>query len=422
MYKADGMGGIFVLERSAAFARAFVKWLAVAAVTGLIGGLVGSAFYLSVAKATELRGEIPWLLYLLPLAGVAIAWLYRATRMEHEGTSEIIGSIRSGEGVPLVLVPVIFVSTAVTHLCGGSAGREGAALQIGGGLGFAAGRLFRLDGKEQRMATLCGMSALFSALFGTPLTAAVFALEVVSVGQLYYSGLVPCLAAALAAYGVTGLFGIAPTRFDIPFVALTADGLWRVAVLAMLCALVSILFCVTMHKSAHLAAKLLPNPCLRAAAGGALIIALTLLLGTRDYNGAGVEVIAAALERGEARPEAFLLKLLFTAVTLACGFRGGEVVPAFFIGSTFGCAAGALLGLDPGFAAGIGLAAVFCGAVNCPVASMFLSVELFGSGEILYFALACCVSYMLSGYTGLYSSQKIMYSKLRPEFIDINAK
>ena len=272
------------------------------------------------------------------------------------------------------------------------------------------------------MATLCGMSALFSALFGTPLTAAVFAREVVSVGQLYYSGLVPCLAAALAAYGVTGLFGIAPTRFDIPFVALTADGLWRVAVLAMLCALVSILFCVTMHKSAHLAAKLLPNPCLRAAVGGALIIALTLLLGTRDYNGAGVEVIAAALERGEARPEAFLLKLLFTAVTLACGFRGGEVVPAFFIGSTFGCAAGALLGLDPGFAAGIGLVAVFCGAVNCPVASMFLSVELFGSGEILYFALACCVSYMLSGYTGLYSSQKIMYSKLRPEFIDINAK
>ena len=168
--------------------------------------------------------------------------------------------------------------------------------------------------------------------------------------------------------------------------------------------------------------KLLPNPCLRAAVGGALIIALTLLLGTRDYNGAGVEVIAAALERGEARPEAFLLKLLFTAVTLACGFRGGEVVPAFFIGSTFGCAAGALLGLDPGFAAGIGLVAVFCGAVNCPVASMFLSVELFGSGEILYFALACCVSYMLSGYTGLYSSQKIMYSKLRPEFIDINAK
>ena len=411
-----------MLKSGAAFARAFVKWLAVAAVTGLLGGAVGAAFYLSVAEATELREGHPWLLYLLPVAGVLIAGLYRVTRMEQENTSAIIGSVRSGEGVPLALVPVIFASTALTHLCGGSAGREGAALQIGGGLGFAAGRLFHLDEKEQRMATLCGMSALFSALFGTPLTAAVFALEVVSVGQLYYSGLVPCLAAALAAYGVTGLFGIAPTRFDIPFVALTADGLWRVAVLAMLCALVSILFCVAMHKSAHLAVKLLPNPCLRAAVGGALIIALTLLLGTRDYNGAGVGVITAALERGEARPEAFLLKLLFTAVTLACGFRGGEVVPAFFIGSTFGCAAGALLGLDPGFAAGIGLVAVFCGAVNCPVASMFLSVELFGSGEILYFALACCVSYMLSGYTGLYSSQKIMYSKLRPEFIDINAK
>lgn len=322
----------------------------------------------------------------------------------------------------MALVPVIFASTALTHLCGGSAGREGAALQIGGGLGFACGRLFRLDEKELRMATLCGMSALFSALFGTPLTASVFALEVVSVGQIYYSGLVPCLASALTAYGVTGLCGIAPTRFAVPVVGLTADMLWRVALLAVLCALVSILFCVTMHQSERLLGKKVPNPFLRAALGGAALIALTLLGGTRDYNGAGVDVITRALERGEAAPEAFALKLLFTALTLSCGFRGGEVVPAFFIGSTFGCAAGPLLGLDPGFAAAVGLVGVFCGAVNCPLASIILSVELFGSGEILYFAVACCVSYMLSGYTGLYSSQKIMYSKLRPEFIDINAK
>lgn len=411
-----------MLKSGAAFARAFVKWLAVAAVTGLAGGLVGAAFYLSVAEATELRERFPWLLYLLPAAGVLIAGLYRVTRMEQENTSAIIGSIRSGEGVPLLLVPVIFLSTAATHLCGGSAGREGAALQIGGGLGFAAGRLFRLDGKERRMATLCGMSALFSALFGTPLTATVFALEVVSVGQLYYSGLVPCLASALTAYGVTGLAGIAPTRFSVPFVALSADALWRVALLAVLCALVSILFCVTMHKSERLFARSVPNTFLRAALGGVLIIAMTLLLGTNDYNGAGVGVITRALEEGEASPWAFLLKLLFTAVTLSSGFRGGEVVPAFFIGSTFGCAAGQLLGLEPGFAAAVGLVAVFCGAVNCPLASIILSVELFGSGEILYFAVACCVSYMLSGYTGLYSSQKIMYSKLRPEFIDINAK
>ena len=194
------------------------------------------------------------------------------------------------------------------------------------------------------------------------------------------------------------------------------------ALLAVLCALVSILFCVTMHQSERLLGKKVPNPFLRAALGGAALIALTLLGGTRDYNGAGVDVITRALERGEAAPEAFALKLLFTALTLSCGFRGGEVVPAFFIGSTFGCAAGPLLGLDPGFAAAVGLVGVFCGAVNCPLASIILSVELFGSGEILYFAVACCVSYMLSGYTGLYSSQKIMYSKLRPEFIDINAK
>lgn len=156
--------------------------------------------------------------------------------------------------------------------------------------------------------------------------------------------------------------------------------------------------------------------------GGFVIIALTYICGTTDYNGAGTAVIARAITEGEARPAAFVLKLLFTAVTLGCGFRGGEVVPTFFIGVTLGCVLGPLLGIPAGFAAAVGLVALFCGAVNCPVASIVLAVELFGSGGVVYFAVACAISYMLSGYTGLYSSQKIMYSKLRAEFIDIHAK
>ena len=407
---------------AAAFARAFLKWLAFAAVTGAVCGLVGSAFYGSVALATALRSEHAWLLWLLPFAGVGIAALYRAAKLDGLGTDAVIDAIHEGRAISVLLVPVIFVSTAATHLFGGSAGREGAALQIGGGLGQNIARLFRLDDKDRRLATLCGMSALFSALFGTPLTATIFALEVVSVGEIYYAGLVPCLTSALAAFGVTGLFGIAPERFAVAAPALTAGLLWRAALLGLASALMSVLLCETMHRSERLAKRLLPNSLLRAFAGGAAIVALTYLCGTTDYNGAGTDVIAAAIERGAARPWDFALKLLFTAVTLSCGFKGGEMVPTFFIGATMGCALGPALGLPAGFAAALALAGVFCGAVNCPVASVILAIELFGSEGALSFAVVTAVSYMLSGYSGLYRSQKIVYSKLKAEFIDIHAK
>lgn len=410
------------LRAAARFLRTFIKWLVIAAVTGAVGGLIGTAFYLSVGGANALRESFPLLLWFLPAAGIVIALIYRYTHMESEGTNAVIDSIHLGECIPLALVPVIFASTVLTHLCGGSAGREGAALQIGGGIGWSLGRLFRLDDKDMRLATLCGMSAVFSALFGTPLTATIFALEVISVGVVYYSGLVPCLTAALTAFGVTRLFDIAPTRFAIEAPALSADLLWRVAVLGIACAVMSIIFCEVMHKGEHLISKSLRNPYLRAVVGGFVIIALTYICGTTDYNGAGTAVIARAITEGEARPAAFALKLVFTAVTLGCGFRGGEVVPTFFIGATLGCVLGPLLGIPAGFAAAVGLVALFCGAVNCPVASMVLAVELFGSGGLMYFAVACVIAYMLSGYTGLYSSQKIMYSKLRAEFIDIHAK
>ena len=163
------------------------------------------------------------------------------------------------------------------------------------------------------------------------------------------------------------------------------------------------------------------NPWVRVVAGGLAIIALTYLVGTRDYNGAGMEIITAAVEQGTAHPAAFLLKLLFTAITLAAGFKGGEVVPSFFVGATVGCVAAPLVGLPAGFGAALGLVSVFCGATNCPVASVFLSVELFGSEGLWYFALACGISYMLSGYSGLYSSQTILYSKLKARYINVHA-
>ena len=409
------------IDHMGPYAAALLKWIVVGGLVGGVGGVVGALFHLGVNYATSVRLAHPWVLYLLPLGGLVIAGLYRLCKLEGKGTNAVIESVHFGSDVPVLLVPLIFVSTVITHLCGGSAGREGAALQIGGGIGYRTGRLLHLGEKDLPLATLCGMSGVFSALFGTPLTATVFALEVISVGVLYYAGLIPCITAAMTGYLVSLLMGVPPTRFTVAMPALDAWTMLLVVVLAILCALVSILFCRGLHITEHLAARLVKNSYLRAAAGGTVIIALTLLLGTTDYNGAGMDVITRALN-GQADGWAWLLKLLFTAVTIGCGFKGGEVVPSFFVGATFGCWVGSLLGLSPAFTAAIGLVAVFCGAVNCPIASVVLSVELFGAEGMLYFAMACAISYVLSGYCGLYSSQTILYSKLRAEFINVHTK
>ncbi len=403
------------------YAAALVKWMTVGALVGGVGGLVGSLFHLGVNYATGVREAHPWVLYLLPVGGLVIVCLYRITKMEGKGTNAVIESVHFGREVPIWLVPLIFIGTVITHLCGGSAGREGAALQIGGGIGYGTGRLLHLGEKDLPLATLCGMSGVFAALFGTPLTATVFALEVISVGVLYYAGLIPCITASMMGYLVSRLMGIAPTRFTVTTPALNGWTMLLVVILALLCALVSILFCRGLHLAEHLAEKYFKNAYVRILAGAAVIVGITLLLGTTDYNGAGMHIIEQAVA-GQASPRAWLWKLLLTVVTIACGFKGGEVVPSFFIGATFGCVVGAFLGLDPGFAAAVGLVAVFCGAVNCPLASVILSVELFGSGDLLYFAMACAISYLASGYCGLYSSQTILYSKLRAEFINVHTK
>lgn len=403
-------------------ALSFIKWILIALLTGTAGGLTGSLFHLSVGYVTSLRSTYRWFLYLLPAAGILIVLIYRLFRTENKSTNTIIESIQSGERVPIALMPAIFLSTVLTHLCGGSAGREGAALQIGGSIGNFAGRLCKLDDTDVRIATLSGMSAVFSALFGTPLTATVFALEVISVGTIHYSAFVPCLTASLTALGISEMFGIAGEHFAVAAVDLQWSMLLRTAGLSVLCALLSIVFCIVMRGSEHMFKKYIPNDFIRVFAGGAAIVGLTLLLGTGEFNGAGMDSIKTAIENGLTRPDAFLWKLLFTAITLGTGFKGGEVVPCFFVGATFGCLAGPLLGIPAGFAAAIGLVCLFCGAINCPIASILLSVELFGTGSIVYYALSCGIAYMLSGYFGLYSSQKFIYSKLKAEFININAK
>jgi H+/Cl- antiporter ClcA len=400
----------------------FMSWMCAGLAIGGFVGLVGVAFHLMLEWATEFRMHHPMILWLLPLGGLAIVLAYRLAGMEKDrGTNFILVAVRSNEPVTFRTAPLIFFSTVVTHLLGGSAGREGAALQLGGSIASSVAQTWELNEKESRIMTMCGMAAGFSALFGTPLTSVVFAMEVITVGVMHYSAIVPCTVAALVASSISQSMGIAPTAFHvshIPELINMQSGIC-VVVLGIASALVSIVFCIVMEHTGHTYKKHIKNPMLRVFAGGCIVIGLTYLVGCRDYNGAGMDIIINALN-GDAKAEAFLLKILFTALTLGAGYKGGEIVPSFFIGATFGCVAGPLLGLPPTFAASLCMAAVFCGVTNCPLASIILCIELFGFKGTGYYALCCGISYMLSGYYGLYSEQKIMYSKVQPEFINKN--
>lgn len=402
----------------------FIKWVFLAGITGVFCGLVGAAFDISVDKASETFFSHSYLIFALLPAGLIIIGLYKICKVKPQvGTNDIISSIRTKEKVPVLLVPLVFVGTVLTHLAGGSAGREGAALQIGGGIGQQIGRVLDLDEKDMHLMTLCGMSGLFAALFGTPLTATIFAIEVISIGVVYYSALIPCLSSSLIAFYITRLLGVDAVAFKIKDIPAASGAVSvQVVILAGVCAAVSILFCAAMHGSHKLLEKYIKNDFLRIALGAALIILLTLIFPDRRYNGTGMMIIKEAIEQGKALPYDFVLKIIFTAITIGVGFRGGEMVPTFFIGATLGCTVGSLIGLSPSFGAAIGFVAMFCAVMNAPIASIILSIEVFGTEGLLFFAIACAVSYLLSGYYGLYTSQKIIYSKLKAEFINADTK
>ena len=399
-------------------AAAFVKWLLFACLIGGILGVVGSGFHYALDWGTGLRQAHRWLVWLLPVAGLVIVASYHVTRMEDDrGTEFVLASVREGKPLRFRTAPLIFLGTVLTHLTGGSAGREGAALQMGGCISGSLGRIMKLDAKDERVITMCGMAAGFSALFGTPLSAAVFAMEVESIGVMYYAALVPCVLSALIANLISSLLGMASTAYTLETVPGFSPVVFlQVIGLGVLCGALASLFCRAMRLGSRLYGKL-SNPYLRIALGGVLVAGLSLLEGSGDYNGAGMQVIAAALA-GTAVPWAFVLKIFFTVLTLGAGFKGGEIVPCFFVGATFGCVVAPLMGMDAGFGAALGLVAVFCGVTNSPMTSILLGYELFGGQGVALMALGAAVSYLLSGYSGLYKEQKIMYSKTSTTFID----
>lgn len=401
----------------------FSKWTLISIITGLTVGAFSTLFAFTMNMVTEYREKNDYILYFLPFAGLITVFLYNAFKFKNDkGTNLVISTIHAQSDIPFKMAPLIFITTILTHLFGGSAGREGAALQLGGSIGNQLGRWFKLDDADKRVVILCGMSAAFSAVFGTPLAAAVFSMEVVSIGVMYYAALVPCAFSSLIATYFATNFGVRGENFKfIEFPSLTFLNTFEIICLAVLCAGLSIVFCIMLHKTGDLFRKYLKNPYIRIFIAGAVIVGMSLLLNTRDYNGAGIPIISKALQ-GEAVPYAFILKMIFTAVTIEAGFRGGEIVPSFFIGATFGCMFGSIVGFSPSVCAAVGLISLFCGVTNCPITSILISFELFGADGIPYFLIAVAISYFMSGYYGLYHDQTIVYSKYKAKYINRHTK
>ena len=399
--------------------RTAIKWIIFSILSGLLIGMVGIAFYFGMTWVTDTRTAYPWLIFFLPLGGIVIVLLYHLLHDEKDtGTNLVLSAIHSGDEIPLRMAPLIFISTLITHLFGGSAGREGAALQLGGSIGNSLGRLFRFDEKDKHIMIMCGMSACFSALFGTPIASAVFSMEVISVGVMYYAALVPCVLAAFIAQGIASALGLESTHFVVDEIASFSfiNGS-KFIIMSVLFALASILLCVVLHGTSKLYTDYINNPYIRIIIAGALVIAMRYIFGTTDYLGAGSDIIARSFVTSCAW-YVFILKMLFTAVTLGGGFKGGEIVPTLFVGATLGSFLAPIFGLPVGLCAACGMVSVFCGVTNCPLTSFILSIEMFGASTMKFTILCIALSYLLSGYYSLYNSQKIIYSKYKTEYIN----
>ena len=399
----------------------FIRWTAISIVMGTVCGLIGTAFGYGVIYAQRLFKTHSFMLYLMPVAGALIVLLHQ---MFHElgnrGTNLILESISSDERIPMATLPCIFISTILSQAVGASAGKEGAALQIGGCIGNYFGDVFHMDERDKKVMIMSGMSGCFGAIFGTPLAAAMFGIEVISIGVAYYAALVPCVFASFIGAQISGALGLHGESFlilHIPEFSLV-PALYTVG-LGLTCALLSVCFCILLHETQHLYKNKIGNVYVRILVAAGLSIALAFIFG-RDYCGAGFNLVEKAVD-GESAYLGFLLKMIFTAVALGGGFKGGEIVPTLAVGASFGCTFGLLTGFEPSLCAAAGMLATFVGVTNCPIATMFLGFELFGFEAMPYFAVAVAISFTLSGYYGLYSGQKFTYSKTKAEFINRKA-
>ena len=382
----------------------YLSILLISLTIGLCGGVIGAVFFHLFTAVTNLRTSNPWLVFLLPLGGLLTVKIYKLLKTEGLSTDSVLRSLKGDQKVSPWLLPAVFLSSLLTHLFGGSAGKEGAALQMGGAVSSLLSKKLKLDEDTSDIGTVCGMSAFFSALFGTPLGASVFAAEVVFLKKQTFIRVIPSLISGFTAYFLAVLLGTHPERFAMELPTFSFPLLWKTGVIILVCSAVCILFVFALEKSKELLCKFFKNPYIRIAVGGILIILLTVIDGSGDYNGGGMNIVEKVFSHNEVKYEAFLLKIIFTAITVAAGFKGGEIVPTFFIGATSGGALALLLGAPAPFGAALGMAVLFSGATNCPVATMFLCGEMFGFKGILYFAVASVIARLLTTKNRLYEA------------------
>ncbi len=411
-------------------AKHLLRWTLLIFPVAVSVGLLVALFLSLLDIATTTRWQNMWLIFLLPIAGIIISWLYRYYGKNADaGNNLIMDEIhKPGGGVPARMTPMILVTTVLTHLVGGSAGREGTAVQMGGSISALFSKWFKLHHERKRILLMCGMSAGFGAVFGTPVAGAIFALEVLTIGRIKYDALIPCLIASIIADITCSSCGVHHTQYHIAFIdngarffpriAFDVVLLLKVVVAGVLFGLVGFLFAELSHFIKNKSNQYISKKWLIPVVGAVLIVGISYLLGTFDYLGLGVTnpnsngiSIVNAFKAGSTGYFSWFWKLLLTAITLSMGFKGGEVTPLFFIGATLGNTLAVLTGSPIDLFAGLGFIAVFAGATNTPLACTLMGIELFGSENIIYYAVACFTAYYFSGHSGIYHSQRVAVSK-----------
>ena len=386
----------------------FLKWFVLSLISGISVGIVIALFLKSLQYATSFREHNGWMLYFLPFGGALVSYLYfKYGKDSSKGNNLIIERINNGNGhIPFRMAPLVFFGTFVTHLFGGSAGREGTGVQIGASICAKIGELLKLNKLDSTIIITSGVSSGFGVVFGTPIAGTIFGLEVSSIGKMRYESIIPCLISSYIGNYIARLFNVQHTHYHIVDVS-SKDPIifYKVIFCSILFGLVSKLFAELTHFLKKVFASKIENTSIKSFIGGIIIIILTLLINNRMYLGLSLELLKASFENPVVS-YTFIMKLLFTSITLATGFQGGEVTPLFVIGATLGNFIAPIFGLPISFLAGLGMIGVFCGGTKTPLASFAMGLELFGGGNIKYIFIACVISYVFSGKSGIYTSQK----------------